>query len=260
MTYRNRYLSVLFGLGIYLLMLGAMLFTWMAIFYHFQYIWEQVLIIFLACFMALYTVYCAKSLFRDGLSTFRIDSRGVKNSYIFGRSYLITWEECKRIGIANFSRGWGYYNYVIYFAKKPFPYKYLREMQKLKNSQNHIWLMFSHEALEEVLKYVEKGRIKGLGKVPSHTDGLHHNLSSTALMGKKHKPKLLLKYIALIFLVSCVLFGTFALVMIFIYILEVFERILVVLTSPAIYVPFIYTIVETAKHIKKEKHTISEGI
>ena len=150
---------------------------------------------------------------------------------------------------------------MIYFAKKPFPYKYLREMQKLKNNDNHIWFMLTDDILEEVRKHVDEKRVKGIGKIKGRAQNLQHNsLKASARDTAPGKnANLLFMYIVTAFLTVCVLFCTIAIIVMIVQGFtagDFFTPILMIFASPAFYVAFIYTIIEFSKGIKARKRKV----
>ena len=260
MTFRDRYMSLLYGLGIYYVGLGTILFSAMFVLYPSQTMSDRAMFaIFagLSLFCFIYFIVTA----RKGLASFRVNAQGVKNSYLFGRNYFIACEDCKQIGIANFSRGWGFSNHVIYFAKKPFPYKYLREMQKLKNNDDHIWFMLTDDILGEVLKHVDEKRVKGVGKIKGRAQSLQHNLlkESARDTAPGKNANLLFMYIVTAFLTACVLFYTIWLIVIIVQDFsagDFFTPILTIVASPVLYVAFVYTIIVFVKEIKARKRKV----
>ena len=118
---------------------------------------------------------------RQWFSYFYIDERGITNKIFFckNKDIFIAWDEFTDITVKSIAQGKGIYSDYIYFCKMPLDeyfsqmrlYKYYTKLPFHKNSygigqdENLFSITYSKKLLEEILKYVEKNKIKNLHTV-----------------------------------------------------------------------------------------------
>ncbi|MCL2589173.1 MAG: hypothetical protein FWD84_07165 [Oscillospiraceae bacterium] len=110
---------------------------------------------------------------KQWFSVFYIDEKGISSKLIFFKSKdsFIAWSEFTEIAFVSVPMGKGYYKEYIYFSKVPFTKKTYRypligvevdSTYALGHDENQFVLVYSNELLNEVLKHVDRDRIKGL--------------------------------------------------------------------------------------------------
>ena len=120
---------------------------------------------------------------RQWFSYFCIDERGITNKIFFckNKDIFIAWDDFSDITIKSIAHGKGLYSDYMYLCKMPVDeyfdqmrlHKYYRKLPFHKNSygigqdENLFSISYSKKLLDEVLKYVDKDRIKNLHKVVS---------------------------------------------------------------------------------------------
>jgi len=104
---------------------------------------------------------------RDGFCQFVIDERGVTSRFLL-RDIFIPWGEIKDIGVGERHYRGNYYLF-LYFSKV------LREKvhftapgQIMRQTGKCFFILYKEGLLEEVLKYVDKERIKDIEEIRSH--------------------------------------------------------------------------------------------
>ncbi|SMC78808.1 hypothetical protein [Papillibacter cinnamivorans] len=103
---------------------------------------------------------------RDTHAWIYIDSAGVKRKWLFGVNDAIAWDECADIGIAKIDVGaYGIHHWIyrLYFSKVLLTQQQVQNSQNIKlNRSDCIMVDFSQEVLNEVLKYVDREKIRNL--------------------------------------------------------------------------------------------------
>ncbi len=99
---------------------------------------------------------------RQVLSIVHIDEEGIRLKCIMSNSLYFSWEKLVDIGIGKHNQGYGYQIYWIYFSTVPLDYKFINNMNKVKISETQFKVEYSKKFLDEVLKHVDKKRIKNL--------------------------------------------------------------------------------------------------
>jgi len=103
---------------------------------------------------------------RDTLCPFVIDEKGITSKVPF-RNIFIPWGEVEYIGVGEQHRGM-YYFFTIYFSKIPLKKVSFRQVfawQIAKNNKQHLFVRYREGVLEEVLKYVDEGRIQNVERI-----------------------------------------------------------------------------------------------
>lgn len=106
---------------------------------------------------------------KKAFSIISFDTIGITSKCILSKDIHISWDECADIGIARHNQGgWAsiYWIYWIYFSKDRMTDKQMKQPQAIINNE-YIRLQFSDELLDEVLKYIDKDRIKNLYLIKS---------------------------------------------------------------------------------------------
>jgi len=105
---------------------------------------------------------------RDFACPFVIDEKGITSKFPF-RNILITWDEMGYIGVGERREGVGFSGervYQLYFSKIPIKSVFFHSMTKLKiQSKEQFFLVYRKGLLEEILKYIDEPRIKGLERL-----------------------------------------------------------------------------------------------
>jgi hypothetical protein len=118
---------------------------------------------------------------RQWFSYFVIDENGIANKIFFLKSkdIFIAWDEIEDIAIKAIGKGHGIYSEYMYFCKMPLDeywesrsfYKLFKKIPSNKESyamgqdENLISITYSKQLLDEVLKYVDKERIRNINSV-----------------------------------------------------------------------------------------------
>jgi len=118
--------------------------------------------IFVSC-MFLIFILIQFSYRKTAFSTIFIDQNGISCKCFLSTTIFIPWDECVEVGIAGYRRG--RYDllltYMLYFSKKAMTEDLINKPQSRMNS-DYIRLQCRKDVLDEVLKYIDKEKIKGL--------------------------------------------------------------------------------------------------
>ena len=139
------------------------------------YIWAKVFIYSQSCadkiisgilmLMSIFILIDMINKRRRAFSRYIFDDKGVTNKCFAAKDIFIAWVDCKEIGVAKMPRGYGLYNVCLYFSKHPLSEKEIKWIQRLKNNDQHLWVIYSEELLNEVLSYVDLSTIRNLHTV-----------------------------------------------------------------------------------------------
>lgn len=135
----------------------------------------------LSALYGLYAPYLIIKIRRQLFSYFVVDERGITNKIFLlkNEDIFIAWDEMNDIAIKPIGKGHGVYSEYMYFCKVPLDeYWYPNEKRNFFNrmpaykdsyglgqSENMFSITYSKRLLEEVLKYVDKEKIRNLHTV-----------------------------------------------------------------------------------------------
>jgi len=89
------------------------------------------------------------------------DEEGVHCKYFTRRDIHIPWDECAEIGLASYIQ-LGFEFSCIYFSKKPLPEKHIKDISRVKISEDCVWVRSGKNVRWDVLQYIDEDMIKHL--------------------------------------------------------------------------------------------------
>ena len=133
----------------------------------------KVIAVILFVYGVIMTPIFIKGTAKQWFSVFYINERGISGKVLFfkDKDNFIAWDEFTEIAFVSVPMGKGYYKEYLYFSKVPFTKKTYRlplvgikvdSTYALGHDENQFVLAYSEKLLNEVLKYVDENRIKGL--------------------------------------------------------------------------------------------------
>ena len=112
----------------------------------------------------LYLFYHIRGLsYNYGLSAFYFNDDGIEVLFFGGTNIRLRWDECVDIGIGTY-RGRVASSH-FYFSKDSLTVQQVRKLQTVKRNERFVRMEFNKEILEDLLKYIDKNRIKNLQRV-----------------------------------------------------------------------------------------------
>ena len=103
---------------------------------------------------------------RNWFAPFILDEKGIRNKWL-GRNIFIPWEEFNYIGVGE-SVLYKDYRFLLYFSKIPLKDKQIYRVDHLmRQNKKHFFIMYREGMLKEILKYVEREKIKHIERIES---------------------------------------------------------------------------------------------